>query len=156
MRPVDVYFKQYNAVFAGATQIVLLSILSVVFYFGLTGVLWTIPFPHLNFLGNYNGYFNWASFMIAGLMFYWYRQSALLSYFMLVLLFSISYSVTLIEAGHTPGLIPTHFVYLAVLIAALFGLVKMTSKRDLNFFKALLFVPLWLAHFITGRLNIKY
>ena len=156
MRPVDVYFKQYNSVFKGSTQIILLCILVVLFYFGLIGLVWAVPFPHINFLHSYNGYFNWASFLIAGLMFYWYKQSPLLSYFLLMLLFSTSYSVTLIEAAHPAGPMSTRVIYSALLVVTVFGLVKITAKRNLKFFSALLFIPLWLIRVATRRLNINY
>ncbi len=155
-RTIDGYFKRYDDLLKGATPIALLVIASVLFYFGVIGAVWTIPFPHLNFLHNYNGYFNWASFIIAALIFYWYSRSAMLSYFLLILLFSISYGVTLVEAAHKLGEISTRIIYVAIAATGLFGIAKLLTKRHLNFAMGLLLIPLWLVRFIVKRMSAKY
>ncbi|GAA3965858.1 Mpo1-like protein [Mucilaginibacter dorajii] len=61
--------------------------------FSLFGLFWAIPFPHLQFLGSYNGYFNWASFVIAIAIYYYLRISPLISYAILFILLGFSYLI---------------------------------------------------------------
>jgi uncharacterized membrane protein YGL010W len=61
--------------------------------FSLFGLFWAIPFPHLKFLGTYNGYFNWASFVIAIAIYYYLRISPLISYAILFILLGFSYLI---------------------------------------------------------------
>ncbi|QQL50032.1 hypothetical protein [Mucilaginibacter ginkgonis] len=155
-RAIDGNFERYDNLLKGSTIIILFSILTVLFYFGLIGLLWTIPFPHLNFLHNYNGYFNWASFAIAALIFYWYRQSPLLSYLLLLLIFGITYGVTLVEASHQQGELSTRIIYAAMLFTGGFGITRLLTKRHLNILSGILNIPLWLARFVIKPMSAKY
>lgn len=130
-------------------------------FFGLLGLLWSIPFPHLNFLGQYNSYFNWASFGIAFTVYYYSKLSPLLSYLMLFLTLVFAYVISLVEIHFTKGNLILTQLYLLIFIA--FAVIryltlKMSGKNS-TLKMELLFIligPIWFLHFILKKLSIKY
>ena len=64
-RKVDVYFDKYSESHQNHTNEVIHWICVPLIVFSLFGLVWEIPFPHLEFLGRYNAYLNFASFLIA-------------------------------------------------------------------------------------------
>jgi len=123
--------------------------------------VWAIPFPHIGFLGQYNSYVNWATFLIGFAVFYYYRLSPVLSYFMLLVIFFFTYMIVVLEQwGKTGG--PTLWLSCLVLfVLAWIGQFighKIEGKKP-SFFddlKFLLIGPIWLLHFILIRLKIRY
>ena len=79
LRQVDVYFAQYSENHQNPTNKLIHWICVPLIVFSLFGLIWAIPFPHLNFLGSYNGFFNWDSFLIAFAIYYYYKLSPMLS-----------------------------------------------------------------------------
>ena len=84
----------------------------------LFGLLWSVPFPHLKFLGKYNGYLNWASFLIALMVFAYYKISPILSYCVLLLLFGFSYIIIDLAAWQKTGGPALWLMSLVVLIVS--------------------------------------
>jgi uncharacterized membrane protein YGL010W len=128
---------------------------------GLMGLVWSIPFPHLNFLGNYNGFINWASFLIALTMYYYYKLSPLLSYGILLVLFAFSALIVSFEKLHLTNNWPSEgtvclMIFVAGLILQFIGLKKekavVTLARQLTF---LLNGPLWLIYNLFQKIGIK-
>ena len=89
-RPVDVYFDKYSESHQNHTNEIIHWICVPAIVFSLFGLIWAIPFPYLEFMGKYNGYVNWASFLIAFAIYYYYKLSPVLSYFMLLLIMLFS------------------------------------------------------------------
>src|ERR1700761_3614988 len=102
-RPVDKYFVQYSGHHQNPTNQLIHWICVPLIVFSIFGLLWAIPFPHLKFLGAYNGYFNWASFAIAFSIYYYYKLSPVLSYFMLLVLMIFSFGVIQLADWQTAG-----------------------------------------------------
>jgi uncharacterized membrane protein YGL010W len=160
-RPVDAYFDKYAESHQNHTNELIHWICVPLIVFSLMGLVWAIPFPYLKFLGAYNGYVNWASFLIAFAVYYYYRLSPVLSYFMLVLVFAFSFGVIQLEEWHKAGGPMLWQSCLAVFVLSWVGQFighKIEGKKP-SFFddiKFLLIGPIWLLHFVLLRLKIKY
>ena len=64
-RPVDIYFDKYAESHQNPTNKLIHWVCVPLIVFSLLGLVWAIPFPYIKFLGQYNGFVNWASFLIA-------------------------------------------------------------------------------------------
>src|ERR1700759_5065097 len=95
MRPVDIYFARYAESHQNPTNKLIHWICVPLIVFSLLGLAWAIPFPHLKFLGSFNGYFNWASFVIAFSMYFYSKLSPVLSYVILLIIMLFCYFITL-------------------------------------------------------------
>lgn len=118
-RPVDRDFEEYDSVYRSAKNSYILLIAVPLMMFGLMALIWAIPFPHIAFLGKYNGYLNWASFLIAALIYYHLRLSPMVSYLLLFMLFGFSYGIIQLEQVEKAGGMQ---LWLAGLILASFGI----------------------------------
>lgn len=130
-------------------------------FFGLFALVWAIPFPHIDFLGQYNGFVNWASFVLAISVFCYYRLSPVLSYFILFTYFAFSFFIIKLEhweqadgpAFYIVPLIITVVSIIAMMIAARLERYQSAAAVRLQ---NLLIGPLYLWHLILKplRLNI--
>ena len=161
-RPVDVYFDKYSESHQNHTNEIIHWICVPAIVFSLFGLIWAIPFPNLEFLGKYNGYVNWASFLIAFSIYYYYKLSPVLSYFMLLLIMFFSAGIVSLEKMHNTGGWPQMWqVCLGIFVLAWIGQFighKIEGKKP-SFFddlKFLLIGPIWLLHFILKKAKIKY
>ena len=160
-RPVDIYFDKYAESHQNPTNKLIHWICVPLIVFSLFGLVWAIPFPHLKFLGQYNGFINWASFLLAFSCYYYYRLSAVLSYLMLLVLFAFSYGVIKIVDIQNAGGPALWLVCLIIFVVAWIGQFighKIEGKKP-SFFDDLRFLligPIWLLHFILKKYSIRY
>src|SRR5580692_9131316 len=103
LRPVDAYFAQYAESHQNPTNKLIHWICVPLIVFSLFGLIWAIPFPYIKFLGQYNGFLNWASFLVAFSCYYYYKLSAVLSYLMLIVLFAFSYGIIELDTLQKTG-----------------------------------------------------
>ncbi|MES2458436.1 MAG: Mpo1-like protein [Bacteroidota bacterium] len=160
-KEIDVLFDKYAESHQNHTNEVIHWICVPTIVFSLLGLIWAIPFPHLDFLGKYNGYVNWASFLIAFSIYYYYRLSPIMSYLMLVTVFVMSMGVVQLEkweAGGGPALWLSCLVIFIAAWAGQFVGHKIEGKKPsfLDDVKFLLIGPIWLLHFICKRIGLKY
>lgn len=161
-RPVDVYFEKYAEYHKNSTNKLIHCICILLVVFSLFGLVWAIPFPHLEFLGRYNGFVNWASFLIGFSIYYYYRLSPVLSYAMLLLVMIFSAGIVGLEKLHNlNGWPPMWQICLAIFVPALLGQIvgqKIEGKKSsfLNDVQLLLIGPIWLLHFLFKKAGIKY
>jgi uncharacterized membrane protein YGL010W len=160
-KQVDIYFDKYAESHQNHTNELIHWICVPLIVFSLLGLVWAIPFPYIPFLGKYNGMFNWASFLIAFAIFYYYKLSPILSYFMLLIVMAFCYIITLLEQWHTVGGPLLWQSCLAIFVLSWVGQFighKIEGKKPsfLDDIKFLLIGPIWLLHFILLRLKIKY
>ncbi|MCZ4244583.1 DUF962 domain-containing protein [Pedobacter punctiformis] len=160
-RPVDVYFDKYQESHNNQTNEVIHWICVPLIIFSLLGLIWSIPFPHLEFLGRYNGFINWASFLIAFSIYYYYRLSPVLSYMMLLLVFLMSWGIVSLEKWQVAGGPAVWLVCAIIFVIAWIGQFighKIEGKKPsfLDDVKFLLIGPIWLLHFICKKLGIRY
>jgi len=158
---VDVYFDKYAENHQNPTNELIHWICVPLIVFSILGLIWSIPFPYIKFLGRYNGFFNWASFLIAFAIYYYYKLSPTLSYIMLLVLFGFSYVIIELDTWHKSGGPALWMSCLAIFVAAWCGQFighKIEGKKPsfLDDLKFLLIGPIWLLHFILKKLAIRY
>ena len=120
--------------------------------FGFLGMIWSIPFPYLEFLGKYNGFVNWASFVIAISVYYYYKLSPLLSYGVLLMVFTFSAGIVGLEKLHSNHNWPpmgtlSMCIFILGLVFQYIGYKSEGKIPDLlSSFKSFLNGPLWLTY----------
>lgn len=160
-RKLDNYFNYYSETSATWIRRIINGISAFAMFFGLLGLAWSIPFPHLNFLGQYNNYFNWASFVIAFSIYYYSKLSPLLSYLMLFLTLIFTYVISKLQfyyPGNNLILIQSYLLILTIGAIVRYATCIVTSKNSILKLE-LLFVligPIWVWHFLLKKWNVKY
>lgn len=160
-KQVDIYFDKYAESHQNSTNELIHWICVPLIVFSLLGLVWAIPFPHIGFLGKYNGMFNWASFLIAFAIFYYYKLSPVLSYLMLLIVMAFCYVITVLEQWHVAGGPALWQSCLVIFVLSWVGQFighKIEGKKPsfLDDVKFLLIGPIWLLHFILLKLKIRY
>jgi len=160
-RPVDVYFDKYQESHNNHTNEIIHWICVPLIFFSVVGLIWSIPFPKIPFLGRYADYINWFSFVMAAVIFFYYRLSPVLSYMMLLIICVMSYFVVSIEQWHNAGGPALWLVCLIIFVVAWIGQFighKIEGKKPsfLDDVKFLLIGPIWLLHFICKKFGIRY
>ena len=162
IRPIDQLFAKYSESHQNPTNKLIHWICVPLITFSLLGLIWAIPFPHLDFLGKYNGFINWASFLIAFAIYYYYRLSPVISYGMLLFVFVASFGIVSLEKLHNNSGWPEMWqVCLVIFILAWIGQFwghKIEGRKPsfLDDLKFLLVGPAWLLHFICKKAGLRY
>lgn len=155
-RPVDVLLDEYASFHTNPANRVINYICIPLVSFGILAFVWSIPFPQLNFLGENKGFINWASFLVAFVIYYYLRLSPMLSYVMLFCLAGFSYSITLLEKNFVLAQIGLVF-FVVGNIGQLIGYKKEGRKPIFaEDFKFMLIGPMWLFSLILKRFKIPY
>jgi uncharacterized membrane protein YGL010W len=160
-RPIDILIDEYAGFHQKPVNRYINYICIPLISFSILGFIWSIPFPHLGFLGGYNGYFNWASFLIAFAIYYYMKRSPVLSYIMLIVIFAFTYIIIQLQAWQTAGgfILPQMCVVVFVManIAQLIG-YRIEGKKPtfMENFKFLLIEPIWLLSLGLKGFKIKY
>jgi uncharacterized membrane protein YGL010W len=160
-KQVDVYFDKYAESHQNPKNELIHWICVPLIVFSLVGLIWSIPFPYLSFLGAVNGYVSWAWFLIAFAVYYYFKLSPVLAGFMLLLILVFIYAiVVLLNWQHNGGpmLWQSCLVIFVLSWVGQFIGHKIEGKKP-SFFddiKFLLIGPIWLMHFVLMRLGIKY
>jgi uncharacterized membrane protein YGL010W len=158
---VDVLFDKYAESHQNPSNEIIHWICVPLIVFSLLGLVWAIPFPHIEFLGKYNGYLNWASFLIAFSVYYYLKLSPVLSYLMLLLIFGMSMIIVQLEKWEASGGPALWLVCLVIFVIAWIGQFighKIEGKKPsfLDDVKFLLIGPIWLLHFICKKVGLRY
>jgi uncharacterized membrane protein YGL010W len=160
-RRVDVYFDKYAESHQNHKNELIHWICVPLIVFSLLGLVWSIPFPHIGFLGQYNEDFNWASFLIGFSIYYYYKLSPMLSYFMLIVVFAFTFGVMELDnwakAGGPVLWQSCSLIFVLAWIGQFIG-HKIEGKKPsfLDDIKFLLIGPIWLLHFVLLKWKIKY
>lgn len=160
-REVDVLFDRYAESHQNPVNEVIHWFCVPLIIFSLLGLVWSVPFPHLAFLGRYNGFLNWASFLIAFSGYYYYRLSPVLSYMMILIVFAMALVVVQMEKWALAGGPSIWMVCGVIFVLAWIGQFighKIEGKKPsfLEDVKFLLVGPIWLLHFICIKVGIRY
>ena len=158
---IDILFDKYAESHQDPTNKLIHWICVPLIVFSILGLVWTIPFPHLEFLGKYNGFVNWASFLIAFSIYYYYRLSPVMSYFMLLSVFVMSFLIVQLEKVEASGGPAVWLVCAVIFVLAWIGQFighKIEGKKPsfLDDVKFLLIGPIWLIHFICKKIGVRY
>ena len=154
--PAEYRLAQYAQTYKAGNRRVMMLISALLLMLGLLGVLWAVPFPHLKFLGRYNGFINWASFFIAIAGYYYYRISAVIGYIVILILFAFAYLVTCMQNWQYTGG-PPLLLFSCILIAAALLIALLINKRLLGrvtIFSAMGFLviaPAWFASILFKK-----
>jgi uncharacterized membrane protein YGL010W len=160
-RELDVLFDQYSESHQHPSNKLIHWICVPLIIFSLLGLVWSVPFPHLAFLGRYNGFLNWASFLIAFSGYYYYRLSPVLSYMMILIVFAMALVVVQLEKWALAGGPAIWMVCGTIFIIAWAGQFighKIEGKKPsfLQDVKFLLIGPIWLLHYLCLKMGIRY
>jgi uncharacterized membrane protein YGL010W len=120
-RPVDVLFDKYAESHQNHTNETIHWICVPLIVFSLLGLVWQIPFPHLDFLGQYNGFLNWASFLIAFAMYYYFTLSPVLFFVMIWVIGLMSYGIVKLEHWQAAGGPAAWLVFAIIFVLAWIG-----------------------------------
>ena len=160
-RDIDILFNRYTASHQNPINKAINFICIPVVVFGLLGLAYAIPFPHLGFLGQYATYINWVSLVIAFSVYFYMRVSPLLSYIMLIIEFLMGYGIMQLAEWQKvvgPGMLVVCFLML--MTAYLLQFIGQTiEKKRYSFDNSLRFQfygPIWLISLILQRFKIKY
>ena len=158
---VDILFDKYAESHQNYTNEIIHWICVPLIVFSILGLAWSIPFPYLGFLGKYNGYVNWASFLIAFSIYYYYKLSPVMSYLMLLIVFAMSILVVQLEKIEAAGGPAVWMVCGVIFVLAWIGQIvghKIEGKKPsfLDDVKFLLIGPIWLLHFICIKIGLRY
>lgn len=155
-RPIEVKLAEYNELYAteGPAQ----GIFVLFLCFGLSVLIWSIPFPHIDFLGRYNGFVNWFTFFMAIVVYYYLRLAPTLSYAILFSFGVFSFLIVQLEYWEQDG---GPALWIAGLIAFALGLGGYLlsdghNRNMLSTFKSISIAPLWFWHLAFKKLNIPY
>ena len=126
--------------------------------FSLLGITWGIPFPYLKFLGNYNGFFNWASFLIAAAVYYYYQKFPSLSFAVFFLLFVFAYGIMQLADWQKKGgpslLLISAIVFVIAAVLQFTNLKLKNGKPSItDWLKFMIISPIWLVHFLFKKKN---
>jgi uncharacterized membrane protein YGL010W len=160
-RQVDIYFDKYAESHQNHTNEAIHWICVPLIVFSLLGLVWSIPFPQLEFLGKYNGFVNWASFLIAISIYYYYTLSPVLSFLMFWVIGLMSFGIVKLEQWDANGGPAIWLSCLVIFVLAWIGQFighKIEKKKPsfLDDIKFLLIGPIWLLHFICIKVGIRY
>ncbi|TWR27744.1 DUF962 domain-containing protein [Mucilaginibacter achroorhodeus] len=161
LRPVELIFARLDASHQNPTNLLLHYICVPLMVLGILGMAWAMPFPEIGFLKAYQGYFNWASFVIAVAVYYYLKQSPMLSYLMLFLMFGFSYLIIQFETWEKAGGPPLGLISVGVLMLSLVGQYiggKIEGKeQSFNDDSKLFYVtPLWVMYRLARKIKLKY
>jgi len=156
---VDNLFLQYAASHHNPTNILIHWLCVPLIAFSIFGLIWSIPFPYIGFLGKYNGFINWASFLVALSIYYYLKLSPTLSYGMLLIIGLFSYLIVQLEYWELAGGPALWLVCLIIFILSWIGQFighKVEGKKPpfLTDFKFLLIGPIWLLAKVYKKIRI--
>lgn len=162
-RPVDQYFDDLNNNFQDPTNRILQIFFLPLFFFGLMGIIWMIPFPQFDFLVKlgWHTFLNWGSFFIAILIYSYLKLSPTLSYGVLLCIGVMSYFIVQFEYIERDGgpavLLVSSIIAVISLLVLWYG--KSKEKSTISFKQFCLFLsigPIWLWHFAFKKFKLKY
>src|SRR5690606_6323787 len=159
MSKLDALFLQYADSHQNPTNILIHWICIPLISFGIFGLIWSIPFPYIELLGKYNGFVNWASFVVAFSIYYYLKLSPTLSYGMLLIIGFFSYLIVQLEYWELAGGPALWLVCLLIFVISWIGQFighKIEGKRPsfLTSLKLFLIGPIWLLAKVYKRVRI--
>jgi len=160
-KKVDQLFDKYGESHQNPSNELIHWICVPLVVFSLLGLVWSIPFPPMPFLGRYAAYINWASFLIAFSVYYYYTLSPVLSYLMLIFIFIMSGAIVGLEQWQNTGGPAVWLVCTVIFVLSWIGQFighKIEGKKPsfLDDVKFLLIGPIWLLHFICKKVGLRY
>ncbi len=160
-RQVDIYFDAYSESHQNPTNKFIHWICVPLILFSIIGLVTAIPFPKLEFLGQYQTYINWFSFLMAAIILYYFELSRILAFLMILVISFMFYFIVLLERVEQNGGPALWQVSLGIFVVAWIGQFighKIEGKKPsfLDDLRFLLIGPIWLLHFICKKVGMPY
>ena len=158
---VDIYFDKYAESHQNPVNKAIHWVCVPLIFFSIMGLIWAIPFPQLDFLGKYNTFVNWFSFVMAAVVLYYYYLSRMLAFMMIFVIGFFGWIIVSLEHWQAAGGPALWLVCLIVFVLAWIGQFighKIEGKKP-SFFddvRYLLIGPIWLLHFICKKFGLQY
>lgn len=158
---VEFYFDKFAVSHQNPTTKLIYIVFIPLLVLSLFGIAWVIPFPYIKFLGQYNQDFNWSSFLLAAMVYYYLRLSPVLAYVMLFILLIYFYMITSflqVQKGGTENLaLVSLVIYTLSCIALFIGYIKEGKKLSWEYrVKNMLIAPVFLLHLVLRKFKVKY
>lgn len=154
MKKIDEYFEIYGQSHQNATNKLIHWIAVPAIVFSLLGLIWSIPVPEFM---QFTPFFNWASLLLAIVLYYYYTLSPILAFTMVFVVGLFSFFYVLIEKSAYPLWQISLVIFVVAWIFQFIG-HKIEGKKPsfLDDIKFLLIGPLWLLHFLFKKIGLAY
>ncbi|RYE29405.1 MAG: hypothetical protein EOP42_14465 [Sphingobacteriaceae bacterium] len=159
-KQLEIYLDYYNQKYPTQNNRIIQGLCAFGIGLAVLGISWALPFPHIGFLGQYNSYFNWASFIIAISIYYYSTLSPLLSYMMIFLALIFTYLISLIEKQF-----PDHYqmagLFILVLLLSLLlhyqHNKKISNNNSVKIELGFIWIgPIWILSLMLKKFRIKF
>lgn len=162
VRKVDQYFVMLDKQFS-TNNSVIYAVFLFLFFFGVQGLIWMIPFPQFDFLVrmNMHTFLNWGSFYIAIMIYLYLKLAPTLSYAMLFTVGVMSYLIVQLEYYERAGGIAVWIITGVLAIIGLVGLLLSVRREQMkptskSVWQLITIGPIWLWSKVFRVFNIKY
>ncbi len=161
IRNTDKLFADYEVFSQNRSNLIIQIVFIPLLIFSLMGLITAVPFPYLAFLGKYNMFINWFSVALAIAIYYYLKQSPLLSYLMLFSFGALYFFIVQLEYVEQGGGIKLWQISAIIFVVSLFFLTlgNQQEKNKLpltQFWKNVVIGPIWLWSLILKRFNLRY
>lgn len=160
-REIDIYFDKYSESHMNPINKFIHWICVPLIFFSVVGLITAIPFPKLEFLGTYQTFLNWFSFVMAAVILYYHSLSKMLAFMMILVIAVMYYFIIKLEHVEQAGGLMLWQSSLIIFVVAWIGQFighKIEGKKPsfIDDLKFLLIGPLWLLHFVCRKLGLPY
>ncbi|WP_052305832.1 Mpo1-like protein [Pseudopedobacter saltans] len=160
-RNVDKMLSDYGTYHFNQANFIIQVIFLPLLIFSLMGLITATPFPYLAFLGKYNMFINWFSIVLALAIYYYLKQSPLLSYIMLFTFGALYFFIVQLEYVEQAGGIKLWEISLLIFVVSLLFLLLGNQNEEhklplSQFWKKIIIGPIWLWSLVLKRFNLKY
>lgn len=160
-RQVIQYFDELDIKYGTEKFFVLRFLFIYLFFFSFLGLVWMIPFPQFEFLVRMemHTFFNWASILIAIIIYTYLKLAPTLSYLVLASIFLMSYFIVQLEYNEAAGGIPVWLLSFILLVISLLALLLLPKKGKPSFKSLLLLLgigPIWTWSKVFDRFKWNY
>jgi uncharacterized membrane protein YGL010W len=161
IRPIQRYFNIYSELHTSRTNKMIHRVCVPLIIFSIFGLVWAVPFPHLRVFGK-EGMVNWASFLLACSIYFYYRLSPVLSYIMLLVSFIFCGLIVFLEKMHAAQGWPEMWLICLVLFmlscTGQFAGHRLEKRKPslADEIRLLLIGPIWLVAAVLDKFKLKY
>lgn len=160
LRKLDIKFDYYSKTYPSSNTRIIIGVCAFAIYFSILGLCWALPFTYLQFLGQYNSYFNWASFVIAFSIYYYSNLSPLLSYLMLFLALVFTYLISIIEKQMSNNLKSGLLFGLILILSLAIQYLNNKSINKQNYATTQWYFvwigPIWVLSLMLRKFKLRY
>lgn len=155
MRTAEQWLAEYGESHQNPTNKLIHWICVPLIVLSVLGMLWDVPYP--SFLTTGSPWFNWATLVVVGALVFYFRISVNLGLGMIVVSSILLYIIRVMQMlGWTVWLVCL-VIFVLAWVGQFYG-HKVEGKKP-SFLKDVMFLligPIWLLHFVYGKIGLKY